>query len=364
MLLVRSLAADDDHAEQPVPAEPAWRPRVRFRPLALILAWILSAAALLVAAWIVPGAHVNNFWSALVARRVIAVLNAVLPPIVAALRLPLMLVLGLLLILVLDALMLSPRPDHRRRSRDRLVLVRARRRARRGRVGVVLDVIFGTNDDDTYTYRVIQRIARRSGEQTITDAPGIIFLEIDGLALPVLQRAMRDGNAPNMARWLQDGATSSRSGRPTSRPRRVRARPGSCSARTRTSRPFRWVVKESAKLVAVLRPGRLRGDRAHPFDRARASRQRGSPAAATSVRRADHVILTVSRMDAEKKATPGYRRSSRTASTSSGRSSSSLGGRPRAVRRGEGTAPDVRPRGHRGGLYRFMRAAMCVFVAT
>ena len=69
-------------------------------------------------------------------------------------------------------------------------------------VGVVLDVLFGTNDDDTYTYRVIQRIARRSGELTRTDAPGIIFLEIDGLALPVLQRAMRDGNAPNMARWL------------------------------------------------------------------------------------------------------------------------------------------------------------------
>ena len=34
--------------------------------------------------------------------------------------------------------------------------------------------------------------------------PGIIFLEIDGLALPVLQRAMRDGSAPNMARWLED----------------------------------------------------------------------------------------------------------------------------------------------------------------
>ena len=35
-----------------------------------------------------------------------------------------------------------------------------------------------------------------------TDVPGIIYLEIDGLALPVLRRAMRDGNAPNMARWV------------------------------------------------------------------------------------------------------------------------------------------------------------------
>ena len=36
--------------------------------------------------------------------------------------------------------------------------------------------------------------------------PGIIYLEIDGLALPVLRDAMRDGSAPNMARWIaEDG---------------------------------------------------------------------------------------------------------------------------------------------------------------
>ena len=64
--------------QSPVPAEPAWQPaRPKFRPAALILAWILSAAALLAAAWIVPGAHVNNFWGALAATAVIAVLNAV-----------------------------------------------------------------------------------------------------------------------------------------------------------------------------------------------------------------------------------------------------------------------------------------------
>src|SRR5262245_39236779 len=164
--------------------EPAWRPaRPKFRPLALFLAWILSAAALLVAAWIVPGAHVNNFWSALVAVAVIAVLNALLPPFVAALRLPLMLVLGLLLTLVLDALMLlaADRVTDGDLALDSfwaalgVALVASA-------IGVVLDVIFGTNDDDTYTYRVIQRIARRSGEQTTTDAPGIIFLEKVGRA--------------------------------------------------------------------------------------------------------------------------------------------------------------------------------------
>src|SRR6478609_9420776 len=126
-----------------------WSPaRPKLRPLRLLVAWVASALALFVAAWIVPGATVNDFWGALAASAAIAVLNAVLPPFVAA------------------------------------------------AAGVVLDVVLGTNDDDTYTFRVVQRIARRTGGRTITDAPGIVFLEIDGLGLPVLQRAMRDGNAP------------------------------------------------------------------------------------------------------------------------------------------------------------------------
>ena len=45
----------------------------------------LSAAALLVAAWIVPGVAIGASADALVAALLIGILNAVLPPIVAAL---------------------------------------------------------------------------------------------------------------------------------------------------------------------------------------------------------------------------------------------------------------------------------------
>src|SRR5215213_5014832 len=166
---------------------PGWSPgRPKFRPLPLVVAWLVSASALLVAAWIVPGAAVNGF--------------------LGALRLPLMLLTGLVLILIADALMLLAADritDHDLQidsfwSALGVAFVTAA-------VTVVLDIVLGTNDDDTYTIRVIQRIARRSGERTVTDAPGVVFLEIDGLALPVLQRATRDGSAPNMARWLAEG---------------------------------------------------------------------------------------------------------------------------------------------------------------
>ena len=78
---------------------------------------------------------------------------------------------------------------------------------------------------------------------------------------------------------------------------------------------------------------------------------------------ADHCILTVSRMDEEKKANPGYR-----AFLANGFNVTrvfvllfwevalEISASSRAKRR------DVRPRGHRGGYYPLMRGAMCVFV--
>src|SRR3954466_14237940 len=84
-----------------------WAPaRPRIRPVRVLVAWLLSAAALLAAAWIVPGASTSNFGGALVAALVIAILNALLPPLIAALRLPLMLLVGFVLVLVVDALTL------------------------------------------------------------------------------------------------------------------------------------------------------------------------------------------------------------------------------------------------------------------
>ena len=48
-----------------------------------------------------------------------------------------------------------------------------------------------------------ERVACRDANRT--EVPGVILFEIDGLAEPVLRRALREGHAPNMARWLEQG---------------------------------------------------------------------------------------------------------------------------------------------------------------
>ena len=193
--------------------------------------------------------------------------------------------------------------------------------------------------------------------------PGIIYLEIDGLALPVLRRAMRDGNAPNMARWLAEGThwltewetdLSSQTGA---------SQAGILLGSNDDIPAFRWVDKESGTLTAC----------SAPADCARIERERatgigllvdgGSSRGNLLSGEAEEVILTVSRMEAEKRANPGYR-----AFFANGfnvtRALVLFGWEVilewtaalRAIRR------DVRPRGHRGGIYPFMRGAMCVVV--
>jgi uncharacterized membrane protein YvlD (DUF360 family) len=343
----------------------AWSPaRPRVRPLRLATAWLLSALALFAAAWVVPGAHVNGFLGALAATAAIAVLNAVIPPLIAALRLPFMLLVGLVLVLIVDALILLAADritdgDLKVDSFWSALAVAFVASA----VGVVIAVVLGTNDDDEYTFRVIQRIAKRSGGRTITDAPGIVFLEIDGLGLPVLQRAMRDGNAPTMARWLADGSHRCTEWETDLSSQTGASQAGILLGSNEDIPAFRWVEKESAKLVACSGPADCAEiERRHSSGEgllADGGASRGNLLSGL----ADHVILTCSRIDAEKRANPGYR-----AFFANGFNVirvfvlfgwevvlewSAAG---RAKRR------DVRPRGHRGGLYPFLRAALCVVV--
>ena len=85
--------------------EMVWAPHSpRYRLANVLLSWLVAAVAVLVAAAILPGLTVGHFGEAAVDAVVIAALNALLPPLVAALRLPFTVALGFVLILALDAL--------------------------------------------------------------------------------------------------------------------------------------------------------------------------------------------------------------------------------------------------------------------
>lgn len=72
----------------------------------ILINWILSAVAVLIASYILPGVHVTNFTVALIAALVLGVINAILKPILLILTLPINLLTLGLFTFVLNALII------------------------------------------------------------------------------------------------------------------------------------------------------------------------------------------------------------------------------------------------------------------
>ena len=68
-------------------------------------------------------------------------------------------------------------------------------------VAPLLDV-----DGDARHLRVVRAGCGARAAQNHTDVPGVILFEIDGLGEGVLREAIRDGHVPTIARWLADGS--------------------------------------------------------------------------------------------------------------------------------------------------------------
>jgi uncharacterized membrane protein YvlD (DUF360 family) len=341
-----------------------WQPAApRFRLVNVIVGWIVGAISVWVAAALVGGVALGGVGAAFLVAGLIGILNAIIPPLLAALRLPFMLVVGFLLVLVADALILQlaeavidqVRVDSFGDALLASLVIAA--------VAVPLEVILGTNDDDAYTVRVIQRVARRQGIKAETDVPGIVFLEIDGLALPVLRDAMRDGSAPNMARWVAEDGYRLAEWEPDLSSQTGASQAGILLGSNDDIPAFRWVEKENGRMLVCSSPADCAEiERRHASGKGLLT-DGGASRGNLLSGEADTAILTVSRTDEERGANPGYR-----AFLANGFNVTralvlfgweviiEVTAALRAARR------DVRPRGHRGGIYPLMRAAMCVVV--
>jgi uncharacterized membrane protein YvlD (DUF360 family) len=297
---------EDDGYAQAV----TWSPQSpRFRPLYLVLHLLVSAVAVFVAAAIVPHVAVQTFFpDALIAAVLIAALNAILPPLVAALRLPYTLAVGFVAILVLDPLilLLASTIDPNSISVDSFgwallasLLIAA--------ATIVLEVILGVNDDDTYALRVTRRVARRLGEKVSSDRPGIVFLEIDGLALPVLQRAMRDGNVPELERWHRAGTHHLTEWETDLSSQTGASQAGILLGSNDNIPAFRWVEKESGRIVTCSSPSDCAAIEKRLASGDGLLTNGGASRGNLFSGEADAAILTVSRISAERRSNPGYR---------------------------------------------------------
>jgi uncharacterized membrane protein YvlD (DUF360 family) len=220
----------------------------------ILVTWVLNAVGLVIGAAFVPGVTLASFWAALLATALLGLLNAFIWPALIRFALPITawtLGLGALflngLFVWLVAWVIEGGFDVDRVWQGVLLA------AWLTMISIVITAMLSIDDDQVVYRNVVKRQMRKAGAIE-SDVPGVLFLEIDGLGHEVLARAMRDGNAPNLARWVQDGSHhlirwetdwSSQTGA---------AQTGLLLGSNENIPAFRWWDKEQGRAVASSAP--------------------------------------------------------------------------------------------------------------
>jgi len=171
---------------------------------ALVL--LLDAVILLLLSELLSGFVLDGPATALGAAAMVGLLNALVWPALARLTLPLtVLTLGLGA-LVLNGLLVTVAIDLLPGAEvssllDGIVITIA--------VAALTAAVYSLlaiDEDDAWYRNVVRRQARRRQGVVESEVPGVLFLEIDGLAHDVLLRALQDGSAPTLAAWVRGGS--------------------------------------------------------------------------------------------------------------------------------------------------------------
>ena len=167
---------------------------------------LVSLLVLVVGASILPGFKLESALSAVFGVVILSILNSSVRPIIVRLTLPLtMLSFGGLAIvlngvLVLITSWLNP-GFHVANLFTAIVISFGLALAN---MFVASSLLIGA-DERFHEYQVIKRFARKSPAAGQMTTPGLILIEIDGLSEPVLRQAIKGGQMPTLAAWLETG---------------------------------------------------------------------------------------------------------------------------------------------------------------
>ena len=171
---------------------------------ALVL--LLDAVVLMLLSEAMDGFVLDGAATALGAAALIGLLNALVWPVLARFALPLTVLtlgLGALLLnglLVTIAIDLLPGAHIRGLFEGTVITIVI------AAVTAAVYSLLAIDEDHAWHRQVVRRQARRRKQVVESEVPGVLFLEIDGLAHDVLLRALQDGSAPHLAGWVRGGS--------------------------------------------------------------------------------------------------------------------------------------------------------------
>jgi uncharacterized membrane protein YvlD (DUF360 family) len=114
---------------------------------------------------------------------------------------------------------------------------------------VLVGALFSLNDDTGYDWFVVRPLRKTYTSNPESSTPGVLFLEIDGLAEPILRQAVNAGYMPTVKRWMSEGSHKLLTWEPDLSSQTSASQAGILLGDNTGIPAFRWYDKKAGKLM-------------------------------------------------------------------------------------------------------------------
>jgi uncharacterized membrane protein YvlD (DUF360 family) len=237
-----------------------WKPESHGRWRRLALVWLVDALALLFVVWLLPGVTLEvegggaAVFELLLFAAFIGLVNAFIRPVIIYFALPLAFITGGLFALVINAVLLQLTSavigavifDGFLSAFFASILMAL--------ANTVISFAVNLNDDDSFYFALLARMARESDAAVTTDRPGLVILQVDGLAAPILRQAIHTGTTPFIASLVRSHGhrlLDWEAGLPSNTPA---SQAGILHGNNAEIPAFRWYDKSTGRILVANHP--------------------------------------------------------------------------------------------------------------
>lgn len=217
------------------------------RTLAL---WVGGVLGFMLIDYLSVGLHVNNWETAFIVVALVGILNAFFWPLLSRVFLPFMVFtvgIGSLLLNGLVIWVISEFVPGITIQGSALILTPIGMAL----ITTTLSSIL-TLDDDAFYYRtVLRKKIKKSKDEYNIKKPGVIFLEIDGLAESILKEAIKKGHMPTLKRWIDSGTHKISAWETDLSSQTGASQAGILHGNNKDIPAFRWVEKSNNSKIMV-----------------------------------------------------------------------------------------------------------------
>jgi len=237
-----------------------WQPESHHRGRRLLLVWLVDILALLFVIWLLPGVRIEDqgvvlqFIEVGVFAAFVGLVNALIRPVLIYLALPLAFLTGGLFAIVINAILLQLTSAVIGGVTFDSFLSAFLASILMALANTLISFLVNLNDDDSFYFALLARMARESEGAVTTDRPGLVILQVDGLAAPIIRQAIRTGTMPFVASLVRSGGHHLHeweAGLPSNTPA---SQAGILHGNNANIPAFRWYDKELGRILVANHP--------------------------------------------------------------------------------------------------------------